>query len=80
LSVVDSSNSYLLEVRVVFCLVFWDNFWVVWFVVILRSCKLWTPNCVIITSGNDKVREVVWLCLPGTVYEFKGKLVLFFCG
>ena len=61
MGVVDSSNSYLLKVRVVVCPVFWDDFWVVWFVVIPRSCKSWTPNCVIIPSGYDEVGEVVWL-------------------
>ena len=61
LGVIDSSNSYLLEVGVVGCPVFWDDFWVVWFVVIPGSCEFWTPNCVIIPSSYDEVGEVVWL-------------------
>ena len=59
--IVDSSNSYLFKVRVVLCPILWVNFGVVFLVVILRSGGSWCPNLIIIPSGCNDVREIVWL-------------------
>ena len=61
LGVVDSSYSYLFEVRVVLCPIFWGNFWVAFLVVIPRSGEFCGPNNVVVPSGCDKVGAVVWL-------------------
>ena len=61
LGVVDSSNSYLFEMRVVLCPVFWGNFWVTFLVVIPGSCEFCAPNNVVIPSGCNKVWTVIWL-------------------
>ena len=39
LGVVDSSNSYLFEMRVVLCPIFWGDFWVAFLVVISGSSE-----------------------------------------
>ena len=68
----------MFEVRVVLCPVFWGNFWIAFLVVVPGSCEFCAPNNVVVPSGSDKVGAGVWLWLPGTVYEFKGELIVFF--
>ena len=59
--IVDSSNSYLFEVGVVLCPILWVNFRVVFLVVIPRSGGSWGPNVIIIPSGCNDVRKIIWL-------------------
>ena len=61
MDVVDSGNGYLFKVRIILCPVFWGNFWVAFLVVVPGSCEFCAPNNVVVPSGCDKVRVVVWL-------------------
>ena len=61
LGVIDSSNSYLFKMRVIFCPVFWVNFRVVFLVIIPRAGRSGGPNVVLIPGGCNDVREIVWL-------------------